>query len=112
MRNLELNENSDFEGKYGFVFDHTFITNPIESMCGRFDANPEEYGFKLFDTGWDCIGHAQSFILNNKVVLMLICNMNKPVNKETIGAQVLLCDPNLIDESLEDSIIDRWVISR
>ena len=43
---------------------------------------------------------------------MLICNMNKPVNKETIGAQVMLCNPDLIDESLEDSIIDRWVISR
>jgi hypothetical protein len=112
MRTLELNEDNDFDGKYGFVFDHTFITNPIESMCGRFDASPEEYGFTVLDTGWNCIAHSQEFLLNGKRVLMLISDDNNLVTRKSTYAQVAICDPELMNDDLEASIIDQYVIPR
>lgn len=114
MRNLELNQDyeNDFEGKYGFEFDHTFITNPIVSFCGRFSESPEKYGFKVLDTGWDCITYAQDFLLNGKKVLMLIGDSNHLVNMKSTYAQVAIVDPELMDEDLEKSIIDQWTISR
>lgn len=114
MKTLELNQDfeNDFDGKYGFVFDHTFITNPITSFCGRFPESPEKYGFKVLDTGWDCIAYAQEFILDGKKVLMLIGDSNQLVNMESTYAQVAIVDPELMDEDLEKSIIDQWTISR
>ena len=113
MRTLEENFNFEMGNSlYGFEFDHTFITNPIISFCGRFPASPEEYGFKLLDTRWDSVGHTQEFLLNGKKVLMLITDKNNPVNEKTIQAVVAVCDPDLMEESLEDSIIYQWTISR
>lgn len=114
MRNLELNQDyeNDFDGKYGFVFDHTFITNPITSFCGRFSESPEKYGFKVLDTGWDCIAHAQEFLLDGKKVLMLINDINHLVTDKTIYANISIIDPELMNEDLEKSIIDQWTISR
>ena len=114
MKTLELNKDyqNDFDGKYGFVFDHTFVVNPITSYCMRFAESPENYGFTVLDTGWDCIGHSQEFMLYGKKVLMLINDENDLVNDKTIYANVAIIDPDLMNESLEDSIIDQWTISR
>lgn len=114
MNTLEINDEyeNDFEGKYGFVFDYTFVINPITSLCGRFAESPEKYGFHVLDTGWDCIAHAQEFLLNDKKVLMLISDINNLVNEKTIYAQVSICNPELISEDLEASIIDKYTISR
>jgi hypothetical protein len=114
MKTLELNSDyqNDYDGKYGFEFDHTFVTNPIVSYCMRFNASPIEYGFNVLDTGWDCIGHSQYFILNGKRVLMLINDINHLINDKTIYANVTICDPELMDNDLESSIIDQYTISR
>jgi hypothetical protein len=114
MKTLELNKDyqNDFDGKYGFVFDHTFVVNPITSYCMRFAESPENYGFTVLDTGWDCIAHAQEFLLNGKKVLMLITDKTKLVNEQSIFAQVAIVDPELFNESLDDSLIDSWTISR
>jgi len=114
MKTLELNEDyqNDFDGKYGFEFDHTFLVNPITSFCGRFGVSPEEYGFTVLDTGWDCIAHSQEFLLNGKKVLMLVTDNNNLVTSKSIYAQVAICNPELMDEDLESSIIDQWTISR
>jgi hypothetical protein len=114
MNTLELNENyqNDFDGKYGFVFDHTFLTNPITSFCGRFNESPSKYGFTVLDTGWDCIGHSQEFMFNGKKVLMLINDENHLVNDKTIYANVSIIDPELMDNDLEASVIDQYTISR
>ena len=114
MNTLELNENyeNDFDGKYGFVFDHTFVTNPITSYCMRFSESPENYGFTVLDTGWDSIAHSQEFLLDGKRVLMLITDGNDLVNSKSIYAQVAIVNPDLIEESFQDSIIDQWTISR
>ena len=113
MKTLE--ENFNFEmgnATYGFEFDHTFINNPIISFCGRFPTSPTEYGFTVLDTGWDCIAHSQEFLHDGQRVLMLINDKNNLVNDKSIYAQVLIVDPDLIQESLQDSIIDQWTISR
>ena len=87
MKTLELNEDyqNDFDGKFGFVFDHTFVTNPTTSFCGRFSESPEKYGFEIWHTGSGCTGHGQLFLLNGKEVLMLITDGNlNHVSNETI----------------------------
>ena len=59
MKTLELNEDyqNDFDGKFGFVFDHTFVTNPTTSFCGRFSESPEKYGFEIWTSTivWETI---------------------------------------------------------
>jgi hypothetical protein len=113
MKTLE--ENFNFEvgnANYGFEFDHTFINNPIVSFCGRFPESPENYGFTVLDTGWDCIAHSQEFLLNGKKVLMLISDGNHLVNSKSIYAQVAIVDPELMENDFQDSIIDHWTISR
>ena len=115
MKTLELNQDYDKEdlsGKYGFEFDHTFITNPIVSFCGRFSESPEKYGFKVLDTGWDCIGHYQEFMFNGKKVLMLINDICHLVTDKTIYANVAIIDPELMVNDLQDSIIEQYIISR
>jgi hypothetical protein len=114
MNILELNQDyqNDFDGKYGFVFDHTFVTNPIVSYCMRFNETPINYGFTVLDTGWDCIAYSQEFMLNGKKVLMIISDGNNLVNDKSIYANVALCNPDLINEDLQASIIDQYTISR
>jgi hypothetical protein len=109
MKTLELNEDyqNDFDGKYGFVFDHTFLTNPITSFCGRFSESPEKYGFEIWHTGSGCTGHGQLFLLDGKEVLMLITDGNlNHVSNETIEATVGIFDPDM------NECFDHWSISR
>jgi hypothetical protein len=114
MKILELNQDytNDFEGKYGFEFDHTFVINPITSFCGRFGESPENYGFKILDTGWDCIAYSQEFMFNGKKVLMIISDGNNLVNDKSIYANIALCNPDLMGEDFQASIIDQYTISR
>ena len=112
---LNLEENFNFEvglASYGFEFNHTFITNPIISDCGRFNKSPTDYDFEVINTGWDCIGHGRYFLLNGERVLMLINDENHLVNDKTIYANVAIINPELMNEDLQASIIDQWVISR
>ena len=114
MNTLELNQDyqNDYDGKYGFVFDHTFLTNPITSFCGRFAESPSKYGFTVLDTGWDCIAYSKEFMLNGKKVLMIISDGTNLVNDKSIYATVALCNPDLMENDLEASIIDQYTISR
>lgn len=86
-----LSKNTD--GQYVFVHDDIEIDNPIISECGRFSANPEQYGFKITSTGGGCSAHAQEFMLDGKPVLMLLTDGNlNCINDETITANIGLYD--------------------
>lgn len=112
---LELEKNTDVElghAPFGFEFEDTFITNPIISFCGRFSESPERYGFKVLDTGWDCIAHAQEFLLDGKRVLMLINDINHLVTEKTIYANISIVDPELMEEDFQASILHLFTICR
>lgn len=38
----------------GFTFDGMLIENPTLSDCGRLIVSPEQYGFKIHETGGGC----------------------------------------------------------
>jgi hypothetical protein len=108
MKTLEKNSNFEIsEAPFGFEFDHTFLTNPIVSFCGRFPAKPEDYGFEIWSTGGGCTGHCQKFMLDGKEVLMLITDGNLcHVSDETIQADVSIFDSEM------DECFYTWTISR
>jgi hypothetical protein len=51
-------------------------------------------------------------MLNGKKVLMIISDGINLVNDKSIYATVALCNPDLMENDLEASIIDQYTISR
>lgn len=98
---------------YAFEFNGTEITNPIISECGRFPVSPEYYGFEFASTGGGFTAHAQDFLLDGRVVSMMIVNAetNKMVDENTITAGIEILDEDGMPVE-NDRQTSHWQVNR
>jgi hypothetical protein len=82
-----------------FVFEDEqsgqLISNPLWNPEMTSYADPERYGFKVWDTGGGCTAHGQEFDLDGKKVVMLLTDGNlHHIDSETVVATAGLYDEN------------------
>ena len=96
-----------------FVFEDEqtgqMISNPLWNPEMTSYASPERYGFKVWDTGGGCTAHAQEFLLDDKVVTMLLtdgnlCHIEDTSEMATVGLYNECC------EELDGGLY--WEVSR
>ena len=96
LKELHKNDN----GKYVFEFNGMEIDNPIMDIDGKTIVDPSYYGFQITSTGSGCTGNMRRFILDGKIVLMLITDGNlNHISDRTVHASI-----SIFDESWEETI--------
>lgn len=75
-----------------FVFEDQesgqMISNPLWNPEMTEHANPERYGFQVWNTGGGCTAHGQEFLLDGEVVTMLVTDDLYHIEDDTEKALV------------------------